>query len=33
MNCDSTGKYEFLIGLEGLPAGAPGPLYRAVLTV
>ena len=32
MNCDSIAKYELLIGLEGLPAGATEPLYRAILT-
>ena len=31
-NCDSMSKYELLIGLEGFPAGTPGPLYRAILT-
>ena len=25
-------KYELLIGLEGFPAGTPGPWYRAILT-
>ena len=32
MNCDSMGKYQLLIGLEGFSAGAIGPLYRAILT-
>ena len=32
LNCDSMSKYELLIGLEGFPAGTPGPWYRAVLT-
>ena len=32
MNCDSMGKFELFIGLEGFSAGASGSLYRAVLT-
>ena len=32
LNCDSMGKYELLIGLEVIPAGIPGPWYRAILT-
>ena len=32
LNCDSMSKYELLIGLEGFPAGTPGPWYRAILT-
>ena len=32
MNCDSMSKYKLLIRLECFPVGAPGPLYRVVLT-
>ena len=33
MNSDSTGICKLLIGLEAFPAEAPGPLYRAILTL